>query len=68
MRIRRVDADRPKSMSERLRELREKQDRTFFSQFGFPAESEADIRAEFSRTAIAPAEEPVPFETPEAAQ
>ena len=66
MRIRKVDADRPKSMSERLRELRENQDRTFFSQFGFPAESEADIRAEFSETAIDAAEGLFPFETPEA--
>jgi hypothetical protein len=61
MRIRKVDADSPKSMSARLRELRENQDRTFFFQFGFQVESEVDIRAGGSETALDQrAEEPLP--------
>jgi hypothetical protein len=52
MRIRKVDADSPKPMSARLRELRENQDRTFLVQLGFPAESEVDIRADGSETAL----------------
>jgi hypothetical protein len=61
MRIRKVDADSPKSMSARLRVLRENQDRSFFLQFGFRAESEADIRADSSETTLDQrAEEPLP--------